>query len=372
MITVLTGTPGSGKTSLLLEILMEECKKGRKIYCDNVPELVLRCEKAGRIDKWQEGNWLGIDSYDPLSPDDPDFDPDSCWKPNGNERPDAGALIVVDEAQRWFRPRNSSKGVPDHVAALEVHRHQGLDFLFITQRTRLLDSNVTGLCSKHIHIKVTPFGRKKYEWAEIGNPDSRDQRSTAAVSRYKPNPQVFGLYKSASLHTKLKHKLPNVFWLFLIACTVGVSLMYFAGKGIYSRMFPEVSVASASVPDRKDVPDQVGSDATPEPRATPDPARPSSSVPDLAAVLPISGCIGYHTETKGFRCQCHSSDGYRVPATLAVCLENLDLDSVPEYQPARQSAYQVSSATDRFNRFREREWARLHPYKPMPDSERVD
>ena len=354
MITILTGTPGSGKTSWLISHLISECKKGRKIYTDNVPELVLNCQKAGRIDKWQEGNWLGIDTYAPLDLDDPDFDPDSCWDDNGNGKPDAGALIVVDEAQRWFRPRNSSKAVPPHVAALEVHRHQGLDFLFITQRTRLLDSNVLGLASKHIHIKVTPFGRKIYEWAEIGNPDSREQRSLAAVSKYKPDPKVFDLYKSASLHTKLKHKLPNVVWMLGFAVVLAVFMIYKAGSGLFGMSGQSIQEVEASV-----LVGSVADELTRHEDAQPLPSQP----PEIL----LSGCSAFVKKGK-FICSCLDVNQFEVD-DLETCVSFLDLeiDQVTEMVNAPVSEFHFPDTTERFWAFKEREYKRLHPYRTFSE-----
>jgi len=289
MLTLITGVPGSGKTALVVEMILEKLKEGRKIYALGIPDLVAHhkipdpsmpdgyryfcVEDAGNPLTWQKGSWLKIKTYDPKDLPEEDFDSvndmnlSSSWADNENADftktevvkewvddfdketgeikpvlkeiekvvpdpyPDVGSLIIIDEAQTYFRPRSSSAPVPDYVKAFEVHRHQGLDFWLLTQRPALLDSNIKGLISRHIHIRTTAFGRKKYEWAECQNPDSIQARTIANTSSYKPNPKVFALYSSAQQHTKLKVKLPNGVWiliaLFVALCLV-VSFLYFS------------------------------------------------------------------------------------------------------------------------------------------------
>ncbi len=178
MITVITGVPGTGKSALIVSMLLQIAKTGRKIYVDNIPELAIDHEPAGDILKWPD------------------------WA-------EEGALIVIDECQRHFRPRHSSAAVPRHVAELETHRHRGLDFWLITQRPALIESNIRGLCGRHIAIRNTFFGRYTYEWPEMGDVESETSRAIAAKARYKLPRHVFSLYKSASVHTKTSAKMPT-------------------------------------------------------------------------------------------------------------------------------------------------------------------
>ena len=41
----------------------------------------------------------------------------------------SGAIIVVDECQRIFRPRPKRFESTDYVSELETHRQRGLDFI---------------------------------------------------------------------------------------------------------------------------------------------------------------------------------------------------------------------------------------------------
>ena len=107
MITIITGTPGTGKTSYVVAELMNTT--GRNIYVDGIPELSLPHEVAPPVDQWVT---VGEDDSGATS-HQWNFPPNS--------------IIIIDEAQRSFRPRPSGSKVPDYVAALETHRHAGLD-----------------------------------------------------------------------------------------------------------------------------------------------------------------------------------------------------------------------------------------------------
>ena len=145
VITLITGSPGMGKTSLVVSMLMDQ-PKDRPIFVDGIPDLKIPHHPAeGDVANWHQ--WLPV-----------------------------GALLVIDEVQRIFRPRSTGSKVPDGVQAMETHRHNGQDLILITQSPLLLDSNIRRLVGRHIHIKQTPLGRYLYEWPEVGEPESKASR----------------------------------------------------------------------------------------------------------------------------------------------------------------------------------------------------
>lgn len=239
MITLITGVPGTGKTALVVSMLEQEILAGRVVFT-NISGLKLPHYKLGNMTEWQKGTWLHIDEYVRCSPSiamesasDENNENDRNWLPRddvmfdeaGNLRRIAfdkngqavgsveyeshkGALIVYDECQNTFRPRAAGSAVPDCVSALEVHRKQGLDFWMITQRPLQVDSNLRGLCGRHIALRDMALGRFKYEWPEVGDIESKMSRDNAARSRFKLPKHVFPLYDSAEVHTRTSHKLP--------------------------------------------------------------------------------------------------------------------------------------------------------------------
>lgn len=226
MITIISGVPGSGKTSLIVEMILEELKEQRKVFTIGIPDLILPVQKAGHPHHWHDSSWLKIDKFDPVQANKlglesqwlPAECPTTCQFLTTCKRkptpPDAGSLIVIDEAHAFFPQRPSGKAPPAFVEALNVHRHQGLDFWFISQRPSFLDPFVRGLSSRHIHVQLNPFsftgGRNKYEWTEYQESVTATSKALASKTSYKPAPHVFALYKSASVHTVLEQKMPSI------------------------------------------------------------------------------------------------------------------------------------------------------------------
>jgi zona occludens toxin len=210
---LMTGVPGSGKTAHVVDLLAHDPQfKGRPLFQMGIPELQIDHQVVPPVAEWVELR---------PSPEDPSITLPYFVFPEN-------AVIVIDEAQRVFRPRPQGSKVPPEVQAFETHRHTGVDFILITQHPNLIDSNVRKLISRHLHVLVNSFGRVLLDWPRIGEVDSRTDRDLATRKRYKPPKRVFSLYKSAEAHTVIKRKLPWQFWL-AIGCAVA-----FLGVGYYT------------------------------------------------------------------------------------------------------------------------------------------
>jgi len=220
MITVITGQPGSGKTALLVSML--EKYKGRPIVVMGIPELKVEHQAAPPVKEWVE--WR-------KSPEDENLSLPYFLFPEN-------AVVVIDECQRVFRPRAAGSKVPAEVAAFETHRHTGVDFILITQHAGLIDPNIRKLVGRHIHIRVTPFGRYLYEWTELGDPESTTSRELAARSSYKLPKKTFDLYKSAELHTKVSRKIPMYAWLFLITVIGAIGGSWYFYQRMQAKLHP--------------------------------------------------------------------------------------------------------------------------------------
>lgn len=191
MITLITGVPGSGKTSAAVDLLTREFKD-RPLFVDGLNGLKLE--------------HVPIDVL--------------AWP---TEAPD-GAVIVVDEVQRKWRPRGPGAKVPDSVVGLETHRHRGIDFIIITQNPRLVDLNVRMLVGRHVHIRDTGWmGRWWYEWPECS--ESCSWRSCENKRRYTLPKHVFDQYTSASMHVKPVRKAPLVLFLAIAALLACFALL---------------------------------------------------------------------------------------------------------------------------------------------------
>lgn len=222
MITIITGTPGTGKTAYVVNELMGI--KDRNIFVDGIPELALDHQVAPGVDQWVTVN----------------EDEQGVFSHQWNFPPNS--IIIIDEAQRSFRPRAAGSKVPPYVAALETHRHAGLDFWFITQHPSLIEANVRRLCGRHIHVRNTALGRRLHEWSQVEDPESSAARAASVTRPYKLPKAAFSKYKSAETHTKNGKRLPLSFFVVILALV----LVGFGGWYIYNKMQKKVEQANGN------------------------------------------------------------------------------------------------------------------------------
>jgi zona occludens toxin len=246
MITLITGTPGAGKTAWMVQELTR-LPSQRKIYVHGVPELKIAhepifctsnlceyCRTVTQLVEYPAGiNEKGekTASYERLELIDKPGEPVYLveeWPWWATE----GSLIVVDEVQQIWRP--SSSKVPDEVAALETHRHKGLDFWLLSQGPHLFHSNVRLLVGKHIHLVSKWNGRSEYEWPECRQ--NVTSRGDAVVRPYTLPKKIFHLYRSSSLHVKQTHRKPLAFYGFFVCLALLVVSVYFGYKRVTAHM----------------------------------------------------------------------------------------------------------------------------------------
>lgn len=193
MITLITGAPGAGKTAALVSMLAE-LGKDRPLYVHGIPEL-----KVSHVTLDQPDTW-------------PETVPD-------------GAVVIIDEVQTVWRPSGPGQKIPDHIAKLETHRHRGLDFYIITQGPNLVHSNVRALVGRHVHLRdVGILGRWWYEWPETADNCRTGWKTAPIKKRYRLPKQIFGTYKSASIHVKPVRGFPRVLAVLALAL-VGVGVL---------------------------------------------------------------------------------------------------------------------------------------------------
>lgn len=222
MITIITGVPGMGKTALVVKMMMDELEKGeRPFFVMGIPDLKLDHSPVPPVIEWTEKR---------PDPDDPSVLLDYyTFPPN--------SIIVIDEAQRVFRPRASTSAVPPHVAAQETHRHTGVDFWLLSQKPSLIDSNIRDLTGRHIHLKKGITGDYLYEWPEYQDVKSKTNLSEAIRRKYAPPKESFKYYKSSELHTKQPRRVHQVY--FLLAFLL--LFISFMGYRVYNGLYKKVT-----------------------------------------------------------------------------------------------------------------------------------
>lgn len=289
MITLITGTPGSGKTAWVVAELQK--LSGRRVFVDGITDLRLPHEPAGDLDQWH------------------------TWAPDG-------ALIVVDEVQRIWRPRATGAKVPEAIAQLETHRHRGIDFWLITQHPNLVDANIRRLISRHVHLVVTWAGRFQYEWPECNAaPDSK--RGSAIKRPYKLPSAIFDSYRSASVHTKVVKRPPLVVYGLVAAVVVAIAI----GWRVWYRVDDLTSSADPAPVDAATVPTQVGGgtvavsktgvdtfDFRPRLAGRPETAPAYDGVREVRDFPRLAGCM--RSAARGCRCFTQQASAYPVPDSV--------------------------------------------------------
>lgn len=291
MLTIITGTPGAGKS---LYAVWELARKvpGSTIENDGVavPRRLLSNVKNLLVE------------HQHITAQDLE-----TW----HEWAQPGDVILFDEVQEVWRPRGLGTKVPDCIAALETHRHKGVDIILITQHPMLVDPNIRRLCNQHLHLRrLARTVAYVYEWDHCANPG---QVRTAIQSRVWFHPKAaYKLYKSAQLHTKATARIPRIAYLGLAAAA---ALVYLA-PSTYARLAGSLGVKETTV----------AAPVTSKPLAQREDARAGLSAqrpasapsPVLVAVPRVLGCVAMRD-----RCECFDDVGQRQAVDLAQCTEGV-------------------------------------------------
>lgn len=309
-----TGLPGAGKTLFTLREVrdLEEANPGTQVFYSGIPDL--------RVPGWVE------------------VEDATKW----HELPQ-GAVLIIDEAQRVFRPRHTGSHVPEHVAKLETIRHQGIRLYVITQHPKLIDPNVRRLVGHHGHY-LRAFGStvvRRHEWGEV-NEDPDKSRADSIVTTVKHPTEVYSWYRSAEVHT-VKRKIP----VRLVALGVLPLIIGTLGYLAYSSM--------TRVADEKRIAKSVlGSPG--EPASSPSreraagPSNPadwvamhSPRVPGLLHTAPIydavtapkvapypAACVEF-----GNDCRCYTEQATRLEMPKDLCLQIVERGYFVEWQEPR-------------------------------------
>lgn len=303
MIELRTGKPGSGKTATLIEDLLAEQKRsGRQVFYANIPE----CTAPGWLEFPDPRKWRDLPT---------------------------GAILVVDEAQKFFPQRKKDEPDP-YIKELSEHRHYGVDLYLITQDAMLVDIWVRRLAGRHVHVVRTGMGGllSVTSWnnvvADPTDPQVVKEYGTQ-VTRRLPT-KVFGLYKSADLHT------PQVRppYLKLMKYGGAVMLMVALAAFAYDRISSSTDKPNTEVVAMTNAAASLSQSAAELRSAVADLRRafqpevkglPWSAPFYRAMVQPqempiVMGCavVTYNHRTE---CRCEDQQGAKIPMAYRQCLE---------------------------------------------------
>lgn len=173
-ITLITGTPRSGKTLWAVEQLNNYVLANdlRPLYSDI------------------EG--YSCDVVQP-SPDD--------WR----TVPD-GSVIFYDECHMRKIFSSKFKGESDIILEMTMHGHRGIDIYFITQGTRYMNTDIFPLVNRHVHVHNafrSKRGSKLYLFDTVQTSLSKSNlRDAADVKTWRYPEHLYDVYKSSSVHNK--------------------------------------------------------------------------------------------------------------------------------------------------------------------------
>jgi len=216
MFVLRTGLQGHGKTlNTIKEVDQKAANEGRAVYYHNIRGFNPTAEVLKAV--WQE------------------FDDPHKW----HELPE-NAIIVIDEAQTFFRVRKQAAAVPEYASALETMRHRGHELHCITQSPCLIDHHFRKLCNSHIHYVRGHKGKVSKRWEfERVNPDveRKSHFQEGEASRVLLDKKYFDVYQSVAKGSEhhMRFKPPKALWLF-IGCIV---FFLVVGYSFYQRRFAE-------------------------------------------------------------------------------------------------------------------------------------
>lgn len=207
MIFLHTGLPGHGKTlNTLKEVDIAAFEQSRPVYHHNVNGLDASKFKADWFEFEDAHKWFEL--------------PENC-------------IIVIDECQHFFQPRDVRKERPDYIAHFQTHRHRGYDVHLVTQDFRFIDVEVRRLVGNHVHY-WRPWGMNKvarYEYEKVTDFEKVSEREFAKKTYCSIDKKMFGSYKSAVGH-HVKVKLPAK----VIAIPIVLAVVLFCCYRVYDRL----------------------------------------------------------------------------------------------------------------------------------------
>lgn len=216
---LVTSPPGTGKTLLLIKMIFEYLREGRRVY-SNIDQLKIeevlpipsnadwRDYPDGSVIIYDEAQEHAAFSSDNLI-DFPDYIES---EQQDNETVTAYNLRLRLEKKQYDREKDKyTESIKDIARGFQIHRHFGFDIILATQDQSFLNTLAKKCVGEHYHL-TRPFGLKGntlFFWRRlVSNPDSREEKKYCEWKKHiNFNKSYFALYRSANAHTH-KAKVP--------------------------------------------------------------------------------------------------------------------------------------------------------------------
>lgn len=236
MISCYEGLPGSGKSYDAVKKLLVNLKTGRRVLT-NIDGLQNEHQRTV-IKHYTDFDDIALDNTLVHMDDEQTTE---FWKHS-----EKGDLIVIDEAQNYFNSRDWQTVTNRELGKwAALHRHLGIDVVFITQNMAGIESSVRRLVEwVYRYKKINMFGgmvQKRYVrfafFGESSEPLGKtictyDQKIFACYSSYfAGGTDEIGMEKPFNV---LKHPVFFLIPVFLVALIYFGSKSFLVGGGIFS------------------------------------------------------------------------------------------------------------------------------------------
>lgn len=232
-IELFTGKPGAGKTNHAVKRAVDAIKEGRPVYICNMKGMDIPGAMV-----WEDPKkWMDLP---------------------------AGSLLIVDEAQRYWRASRSGD-IPEELQEAETHRHLGIDMLLTTQQPTYLHKHLRGLIMPHTHhTALTKKSSRTYTWKNrcVEDVESNGELALAEEGLYWFFADGFRMYVSTEKDTH-KPKIPRKVYVVAAIFAAVIGLFWYA-SGTVGRLGKQADgTSTASVAAQ---PGQTQSRASAKPR----------------------------------------------------------------------------------------------------------
>lgn len=330
MLTLVTGTPGAGKSVYSVKLLFEYVETNKQIAA-------MDDEKREEKGLYVRDIFCDIAGFDHEKYGTKESPEDWTTAP-------VGSVIFYDECQERFGPdKSAGRSAREDIRALERHRHKGVDIFFITQRETLLHSHVRDLVGIHYHLQNINGAAVANVFKKVGGVIST--KSVSALKQCESTTwqypkKLFSAYKSTELNTH-KFVMPKWLKMGIFLLIVSIAMMVFAGSYAID-FFTGETLKSVII----DEPESSGSSDSFDSSGSDYSSSNTFQSPDLPLKPAYQGCVVWSART---RCRCYHNDGSVADLMLSQCLfETEKPNAIFAYNDRSKSETETgSSASER-------------------------
>ena len=189
MITLITGTPGSGKSyEAVAHHIIPALNSGRKV----ITNLPFRLDYYMKINPSFDKNLFECKLPTPenLRPFSKPEDFADEWK----NKDGVGPLYVIDEAHMCYPRGDKEKPIFEYFT---MHRHTGADITLITQQLNQLRREISGLIELSFVLKKNTVLGSSKSYRKQTRDGTKGSIISTSIHQY--NPQIFKFYQSYTL-----------------------------------------------------------------------------------------------------------------------------------------------------------------------------